>query len=324
MSLNINKSLFFLSIVPLFLFNNAYATSDWKQYRFDESGFSISLPSKPKSQIQPLSSTEGQLRIYQSDVETYPPAKYTIFSGLPSEKGYYEQDSMNAFLEGSVKGIMQATKNSQLQYKKRIKYNGFPAIEYKFSYLIENFAMIAHGIVFMIDGGHMRLSMMHISDDVNSEKNFKKFTDSFKLIPISYVKSNSITTDPRGISFYSPDRWVKEPNENSYQIANYSNLTRNLQLLVAGDKTYACEQYKKELETVGGLLSSKTVNISGRNFTKLTTFADLPKYKVRLKTVHYCIDSQYGAVALTGTEEESMFSRWEKVFEGTATSIRIQ
>jgi hypothetical protein len=40
--------------------------------------------------------------------------------------------------------------------------------------------------------------------------------------------------------------------------------------------------------------------------------------------VQYCINSRFGAVVLTGTEEESMFSRWAQVFEGTASTLRVR
>ena len=40
-----------------------------------------------------------------------------------------------------------------------------PALEYKFSHQIEGQPYIARGVTFMIDGGHMRLSMQHPASD---------------------------------------------------------------------------------------------------------------------------------------------------------------
>jgi hypothetical protein len=78
------------------------------------------------------------------------------------------------------------------------------------------------------------------------------------------------------------------------------------------------------MQASGRLKSASAVQLGDQQFTKLTIFEEVPKYQLRLTTVQYCINSRFGAVVLTGTEEESMFSRWAQVFEGTASTLRVR
>ena len=130
--------------------------------------------------------------------------------------------------------------------------------------------------------------------------------------------------DPRGIVFTPPEDWIRQAPRNAAQAVRYTNLTRSMQLLIAGVPAYTCDTFQSEIQATGRLKSSSTVRLAEQQFKKLIAFEDVPKYKIRLTTVQYCLNSSIGAIVFGATEEESMYSRWERVFEGTAASIRIR
>ena len=325
------KPLFFLMANSIVLAdqwtsNDAATTADsrWKQYPIAESGFTVALPSEPQSRVLPYPAGEGSFRVYQATENVPQPSQYSIFVGLPEDRGIYEPASMDAYLRSYIKSQLANTKNSKLQLSRQIKFRDQPALEYKFSHQIDGQPYIARGVAFMIDGGHMRLSMQHSASDSRADTNFKRFVDSFQLTPIAYLAADRSFVDQRGVGFSPPKGWIEKPAQNSVQAARFTNLTRSMLLLVGGNPAYRCSNVQSELQATGRLLSYSAVRLSGQQFTKLTTFEDVPKLQVRLTDVYYCIDSRLGAVVLSGAEEESMFSRWAQVFEGAAASIRVR
>lgn len=321
-----HRIIWFLVPIALIFTNNSAKADDssWKQYPVTESGFSVALPSKPhRSLLQPQSG-DGLLRVYQAIEPTTPPSKFSIFVGQPKEHGIFEPASMDAYLSGHIKSIVATAENGKLQSSRRITFHGQPALEYQFSFRLEDRPYIGRGVTFMIDGGHMRVSMLHPTNDRKADANFKRFLNSFRLTPIAYVAAETPFADQRGITFSPPKGWVQERTENAAQVASFHHLTRSMRLLAAGNPAYSCNNFQAELQASGRLKSTSAVRLGDQQFAKLTTFEDVPKYNLRLTTIQYCINSRFGAVVLTGTEEESMFPRWALVFEGTAASVRVR
>jgi len=296
----------------------------WKQYDIVEDGFTVALPSQPQTRSLPLPSRDGSLRIYQVVEGKIQPLTFSIFVGQPKEEGIFEPASMEAYLSGNIKSLVQNANDGKLRLSRRVTFRGLPGLEYEFSQRIEGQPYVARGVIFMIDGGHMRISMLHASSDRDADESFKRFTESFQLAPVAYRAAATPFSDQRGITFSPPEGWVQKPTQNAVQAARFSHLTRSIILLVAGNASYECSSFQAELKASGRLKSSAAVRLRDQQFVKLTTFEDVPKYKVRLTNVQYCVNSRFGAVVLTGTEEESMFHRWAQVFEGTAASVRVR
>lgn len=296
----------------------------WKEYLIPEYGFRVALPTKPQSRVVPLPSRDGKLRVIESIVTAAAPTKYSIFIGQPEKQGIFESDSMDAYLTAHLKSMVAVAEGGKLISSNRTTFRGHPALEYRFSHRIEGHPYIAQGLTFMIDGGHIRISMWHPATNLNAAGNYKKLLDSFKLIPIQYSPADIPFVEPRGVSFSPPRGWIRQPSQNALQVARYNNLTRSIQLLLAGVHTYSCDNYLSEMQASGRLTSASTVRLGDQQFKKLISFENVPKYNVRLTTVHYCLNSPIGAVVLGAAEEESMYARWERVFEGTALSIKIK
>lgn len=293
-----------------------------KTYSLAEHGISATFPVKPVLATSASPVIEGQTTSYRA-LDENTARQYTIFVGQPAERGIYETESMDAFLEGHLKSIVSSSVEGKVLESKRITFLGMPALSYTFQHKIEGVPFTGKGVTFMIDGGHMRLSVWFPSGDKQGPKAYERFVQSFKLLPIAYRSGQRAVSDPRGFSFRSPMGWKREEPRTAYDIARFRNLTRSMALLAAGQSAYSCGAYKAELDRAGAVLETSSVNLNGRSANKILTYEDVPKYNVRLTTVHYCLDSKLGAVVLTGTEEQSMFWRWASVFEGAAASIQL-
>jgi hypothetical protein len=300
------------------------AHAAWKSYPINEGGFSVAMPSAPKSRLIQTGSKDGVLHVYEAVEASDLPSKYSVFVSQPETQGIFEHDSIDAFLKAHISSMVAAAESGKLISSSRTTFRWHPALEYKFSHSIDGVPYIARGVTLMIDGGHIRVSMWHPSEQTKSEGRFNEFLSSFKLIPIAYSPSGSQFSDPRGISFTPPKGWIQKPPQNSAQVVRFNNLTRSMQLLAAGTSQYTCENFRVEIKAAGKLKNTNTIQLGNQKFTKLTTYEDVPKYNIRLTTVQYCIDSKNGAVVLGATEEEGMFQRWAEVFEGAAATIKVQ
>jgi hypothetical protein len=297
---------------------------NWKQYSIEESGFTAAFPSPPKSSLLPSPARDGSLRVYQSITPSTKPCKFSVFVGQPEKQGIFESASMDAFLTGHIRSLVATAESGKLQSSNRLTFRGHPAIEYKFDHRVEGQPHVAYGTTFMIDGGYMRLSMLCPSSDPRTQAYFKRFIESFQLIPIAYRAVDTPFVDQRGITFSPPKGWTRQEPQNALQAARFSHLTRSIQLVVGGNSAYNCSNFHTEMQASGRLKTASAVQLGGQQFIKLMLFEDVPKYQLRLSIVQYCMNSRLGAVVLAGTEEESMFSRWAKVFEGTAGTLRVR
>lgn len=299
------------------------AQPGWQQYTLAERGIRAMLPTKPQRRELPLASGDGTLTVYEAIETANPPGKYSIFVGTPERQGIFEADSMDAYLSSHVASMVRAAESGKLLGTTRTTFRGRPAIEYQFAHRIEGIAYIGRGITLMIDGGHIRLSMWHPASDGNAKDNYRRFVDSFEIVPIQFSAAPTRFSDARGITFSPPVGWVSQAGANPIQAVRYSNLTRSLQLLVAGVPTYTCENFLAEMKASGRVKEAGMVMLAERQVLRILSFEDLPKYNVRLTTVQYCRNSRSGAVVLGGSEEEAMFARWAKVYEGAAATLQV-
>lgn len=300
------------------------APSDWQEYSVREHGFSVALPSKPQTRLIAVPSQEGSLRVYEAFEPKRRLAKFSVFAGTPENRGIYEPTSMDAFLGAHIASMVQAAERGKLVISRRITFRGQPALEYEFNHQVESLPYVGRGVTFMVDGGHIRVSMWHPASDPEATAEYERFKGSFQLKPIAFHPANAPFRSERGITFSPPAGWVQGPVQNAAQIAKYSNLTRSLQVLFADNPAYTCDNFRTELQASGRVKEASQVLLAARPFAKLVSFEDVPKYNVRLTTVQYCLNSRRGAVVLGGSEEEAMFWRWSEVLEGAAATLRVQ
>lgn len=301
----------------------AMAQQDWQLHTVPERGFKIAMPSKPQRLDLQLPSQDGTLTLYESVEALDPPTKYAVFVGAPIHRGIFEPDSMDAFLTGHVGGLVRTADSGKLLTTSRTKFRGRPAMEYEFSHRLEGIPYIGRGVTMMIDGGYIRMSMWYPASDLKADAKYRHFVDSFELVPIRFSAAPTRFADPRGIAFSPPNGWIPQAGTNHVQVARYTNLTRSLQLLVAGIPTYTCDNFLAEVRASGRFKEASSMKLAGQPATRILSFEDVPKYNVRITTVQYCRNSRQGAVVLGGSEEEAMFSRWAGVYEGAAATLQV-
>jgi hypothetical protein len=315
--------LFFL----LLLLTNLHSFAEpenWREYSIAEHGFVIAMPSKPQRRVLPVPSGGGYLRVYEAFEPQRKLSRFSVFVGQPEQRGVFDAASMDAFLSAHITALVLVADKGKLESSRRITFRGQPALEYRFSHQMEDQPYVGRGVTFMIDGGHMRVSMWYPAGDKKAEAEYQHFIASFQLRPIAFRPASASFKDDRGITFSPPEGWVQKPVHNALEAAWYSNLTRSLQLLVAGNAAYTCASFRAEMQSSGRLKEAVPLELGDQSFVKLTSFEDVPKYNVRLTTEQYCLNSRLGAVVLGGSEEEIVFWRWAQVFEGAARSLRIR
>lgn len=320
------RTLFTLTLAVLGLLADAAysATGGWQDYAIAEHGFSVALPAKPQVRTIPVPPSDGALLVYEAFDPTHKLSKFSVFVGQQKQRGIYEKASMDAFLSAHVNTMVLAAEQGRLTTSQRTTFRGLPALEYQFAHQIEGQPYVGRGVLFMIDGSHMRVSMWYPAGSTDASLEYDRFVASFKLMPVAFRPATTPFRDERGLSFSPPSGWVQEPVKGNTQAAKYSNLTRSMQVLVAGNPAYTCAMLQGEAQSSGRLKEAAAIELESRQFTKLLTFEDVQKYNVRLTTVHYCLNSRLGAVVLGGTEEEAMFWRWAEVYEGAARSVRVR
>ena len=300
------------------------APSDWQEYEVLEHGFSVALPSKPQARTVPIQSPDWTLRVYEAFGPQDKTTKFSVFVSSPERKGIYEEESMDVFLSGHIASMVQTAENGKLISSKRIVFRGQPAMEYEFSHRVEGVGYLARGVTFMIDGGHIRLSMWSPVGDSESRARYERFKASFQLRPIAFRPASAPFKSQRGVSFFPPLGWVSMSVVDSALIAKYSNLTRSMQVAFADNPAYTCDKFQAEAQAFGRTTKVSRIVLGNRSFLKLVGFEDVPKYNVRLTTVQYCLNSHRGAIVLGGSEEEAMFWRWSGVLEGAAETLQVR
>jgi hypothetical protein len=299
--------------------------SEWQRYDNGEDGFTVSMPVIPTRREQVVQATDTLLRTYEALVSEDRTYKFTISVGMPRAGGYYDRGSMDAFLSTFPESMVKGVAEGKLEQSRRMTFREMPAREFRFSHVQMGQPLVTQGIVFMIDGGYMRVSSLTLADDPEGPATHERFINSFQLRPLAFQPSPTKFNDARGISFTPPIGWSKKPQENSNQIASYARMTRWLEVLTAFNAAYTCRAYQAEAKNLGRLLDTQSVMFSGQTVMRLTAYEIVPTYNVKLNSVHYCLDSPHvGAVVFMGTAEDSIFWRYEQLFEGSARTLRIK
>ncbi|GFE84979.1 hypothetical protein GCM10011487_69790 [Steroidobacter agaridevorans] len=299
--------------------------AQWQRYENGEDGFTVSLPVSPSKREQIVEATDTFLRTYEAVVSGDHPYKLTISVGMPRKRGYYYEKSMDAFLDAFPESMMRGASEGKLKQSRRTTFRDMPARQFRFTHLQMDHEFVSQGIVFMIDGGYIRVSSLTMADDPQGEVIHERLINSFQLRALSFLPSPSRLNDSRGVSFTPPNGWVKKSQQDPNEIATYARMTRWLDLLSTFNPAYTCRAYQEELKNLGRSIDTRSVMFSDQSAMRVLTNEMPPGYNVRLATVHYCLDSQrIGAVVFKGTAEGSIFWRYERLFEGAARTLRIQ
>jgi len=296
----------------------------FRQYRYPDDGFEVAFPQKPLEFRTDRGPDHGHVNSYQA-VVVNPVSQYSVFISH-SPKRVFEDAAIDAYLEGSVRGLTTASDDAVLKYKRRTTFLGFPAIEYQYTHKIEGVPVIGRGIVLLVDGEHIRLSQIYATNDSNAESNFKKFVGSFRLMSIDRALSKHRFDDrARSISFSPPDGWKQGSPKFAQVAAIFTNPSgHSITVLDSGTPAYVCDNYKREIQATQGVQSTGEISARGRPVTWLKSTAHNPAAGIRMTSVHYCVNTMKGAVIMIGAAPEQTFFRSEVMFRNAATSMEVR
>lgn len=296
----------------------------FRQYRYPADGFEVALPQKPLEFRTDRGPDRGHVNSYQA-VVINPISQYSVFISH-SPKRVFEDAAIKAYLEGIVRGLTTASNEAVLKYTRRTQFLGFSAIEYQYTHKIAGVPVIGRGIVFLVDGEHIRLSQIYATNDSNAENNFKQFISSFRLMPINGALSKHRFDDRiRSISFSPPDGWKRGTPKFAQVAAIFTNPGgHSIAVLDSGSPAYVCDNYKLEIQATQGVQSIGEVMVSGRAITSLKSTAYNSTAGIQMTSVHYCVNTTKGAVVMIGAAPEQTFFRSETIFRNAATSLLVR
>jgi hypothetical protein len=312
-------------ILSLFVTFSWSAEPDhFRQYRYPADGFEVAFPQKPLEFRTDIGPDYGHVNSYQAVVVS-PASQYSVFISHSPER-VFRDASIDAYLEGIVRGLTTASDDAALKYTRRTKFLGFPSIEYQYTHKIEGVPVIGRGIVLLVDGEHIRLSQIYATNDSNAEDNFKKFVGSFRLISIDGPLSKQRFDDrARSISFSPLDGWKQRTPKFAQVAAIFVNPGgHSITVLDISTPAYVCDNYKLELQAMQGVQSTGETSARGRPVTWLKSTAHNPVAGIRMSSVHYCVNTMKGAVIMIGAAPEQTFFRSEVMFRNAATSMIVR
>lgn len=295
----------------------------FRQYHYPADGFEAAFPQKPLESRTERGTDQGYVNSYKA-VVINPISQYSVFVSH-SPKRMFEDASIDAFLEGIVRGLTQLSDDSVVKYTKRTKFLGFPAIEYQFTFSMQGIRAIGRGLVFIVDGEHIRLSQIYAENESNADNMFQKFVSAFQLTPIDVALNGRFNNFARGISFSLPEGWQQVTPKNAQITALISNPGgHTITVIDSGTPSYVCENFRTEVQTTQEIQATGRILAKGRPVTWVKFTAYNPAAGIRMTSAHYCINTSKGAVVMSGMSPEETFFRSETIFRKVAASMLVR
>jgi hypothetical protein len=170
------------------------------------------------------------------------------------------------------------------------------------------------------------LSQISVPNNPNADKEFQRFIDSFRLLPIDVALSKQRIDDRgRGIAFSPPVGWQQVKPTFPQEVGSFSNPGgHNITVFDSGAPAYVCESYKRELQGTQGVQTTGELSANGRTLMWLKSTAHNSAAGIRMTGVHYCVNTTKGAVVVIGAAPEQTFFRSETIFRNVAASLSVR
>lgn len=283
-----------------------FISKDW--------GFSILFPEKPKENTLDLK----DLTIYNFQshklISEKEPIQYNIFYSDIKGGKILDDNSIKAYLDNYASG-KASMNNGKLIDENDIIFQGFPAREYIFVDEMQDIEMVHKGVVFIIDGDAMELSVIYpstLSVEVVEYENFKK---SFRLEAIhesltqKYWSNGTIKLKP-------PLSWKKTNSSQENRILTYANKAgHSIELYEAkfNNQNVSCYDLQQEV-------GSKNIDNKGYIYRIFPN----PDYDLNMKMIIKCIEKSNQSFILSGKAPENTFFRSQLIFEETLDSFSFE
>jgi len=150
------------------------------KYTSDKDGFSVTFPSQPTlTKVTGDIQTVMNYQAYSSDGLV----SYNVFLNYLAKK-LLSDESQKAFLDSYLAGKLLISENSRVITDNQLVFRGFNGRNYEYIDVVEGVDILRKGIVFIIDGDSVSLTMVH-PNAVVPDYSFDKFVASFNLMPLA-------------------------------------------------------------------------------------------------------------------------------------------
>ena len=150
------------------------------KYTSDKNGFSVTFPSQPT-----LTKVTGDIQTtmnYQAN-SSDGLVSYNVFLNYLDKK-LLSAESQKIFLDSHLAGRLLISENSRVITNNQLVFRGFNARNYEYIDVFEGVDILHKGIVFIVDGDSVSLTMVY-PNTVVPDYSFDKFVASFNLIPLA-------------------------------------------------------------------------------------------------------------------------------------------
>lgn len=279
------------------------------RYISKKDSFIVLFPEEPK--INKYEITEQKIRQYQSynkDITI----QYNVFI-MENNLKILSNKAINAFLNNYVESKIE-TLNGTIISEKSLGFQGFKAREYIYSYILFDIKIIHKGVIFIVDGDPIQLSVSCPEIIDESEVNYKEFVNSFQLIPLELELSDQkYTNDKYKLSFYPPAGWEQRDllSRKYNKIAIFANEAGHS--IEIYESVSPCKEVKNEF-------LQSDIDKEG-NMKK--TFA-LPESNTGMTILVRCIEKSGKTFIIKGVAPEKTFFRSESIFKKSLKTFSFE
>jgi len=284
------------------------------RFTSDDWGFSVLLPEVPKENILDME----ELKIYNFQVHKLIDGKdsiqYNIFYSDIKGGKILDSDSIKIFLDNHVSGKASVNSGKLLEENNMI-FQGFPAKEYIFIDEMQNIEMIHKGVVFIIDGDAIELSVIYPSTVDEKTAEYENFKRSFKLGPIKIPLSQEYWSN-KVIKLKLPSSWEKSNSSQGNRIITYANNAGHsieLYEVKFNNQSVSCSDLRKEV-------GSKNIDSKGYMYRVFPN----QEYNLNMKMILKCIEKNNQSFVLSGKAPEKTFFRSQLIFEEILGSFSFE
>lgn len=279
------------------------------RYTSKKDSFIVLFPQEPK--INKYEITEQKIRQYQSynkDITI----QYNVFI-MENNLKILSDKAIDAFLNNYVESKIE-TLNGTIISEKSLEFQGFKAREYIYSYILFDIKIIHKGVIFIVDGDPIQLSVSCPEIIDESEVNYKEFVNSFQLVPLELELSDQkYTNDKYGLSFYPPAGWKQRDllSKKYNKIAIFANEAGHS--IEIYESVSPCKEVKKEF-------LQSDIDKEG-NMKK--TFA-LPESNTGMTILVRCIEKSGKTFIIKGVAPEKTYFRSESTFKKSLKTFSFE
>lgn len=190
-------------------------------YTSPEDGFSVIFPKQPAlTEVDVIEARTHNYQAFSADESV----SYNVFFTV-NEKKVLASDSQEAFLKNHLVGRLALLAKPQVLRDDPTTYNGLPGRDYAYIETGTDPPILFRGLVFLLDGDAINVSMLHAKDIV-PQYSFEDFVGSFRLLSLPANLSDEYWQDTAtGLRLRVPSdmKFRKSGDPSTGRIASFSN-----------------------------------------------------------------------------------------------------